>query len=103
MGFGTPNTNSNITEIQEPIRYAVGTTAVAIDPSKLDSREGVTIWANKDIYIGVTNLVTTSDKYIFKVFAGQLVQFSCNSTVDLYAISATASVGPDDVLIGQFK
>ncbi len=86
-----------------PEAKTVGVTAVRLDTTVLDAREGITLFANKRVYIGVSNAVTTSNYYWVRLEKGTFIALGLKAGVQVWAISDSASAGADDVMIGQFK
>lgn len=101
--FSNNQNDINVNVIATPTAHQVGTSAVRLDASQLDAREGITLYANKRIYIGVNNSVGTSNAYYIKLEKGDFISMRLASSTEVWAISNTATAGSDDVLLGQWK
>lgn len=80
----------------------VGTTAVRLDTSPLSERKAVVLIANKDVYIGHTNGVTTSSGYSLLLRKGQSIWVSWGPSLQIWAISGNAGVGSDDLIATEY-
>lgn len=86
--------------VSTPIHTSVGVTAIRIDNPVLSNRKEVDIVAQKDVYIGFTNAVTTSSGWFMKLYKGQVIGFALGPSVQLWAISSTSG-GVSDIVLTQ--
>lgn len=86
--------------VSTPIHTSVGVTAIRIDSPALSNRKEVDIVAQKDLYLGFTNAVTTSSGWFMKLYKGQVIGLALGPSVQLWAISSTSG-GTSDVVLSQ--
>ncbi len=97
----TNRPNNTTTTVSTPIHTAVGTSAVRIDNTVLANRTELVITVKKDVFIGFANTITTSAGYFMPLYKGQTIALAFGPDILLWAISATASLGSDDVVVTQ--
>ena len=98
---GNEDINTFDITIYEHQGDSVGLTSLT---TVLADRDFITLECNKaNIYIGFSNAVTTSANYFIKLRKGNFVAIDLGPDIQIWAISGNASVGSDDILLGQFK
>lgn len=91
--------NDVIDNVSTPIHTSVGTSAVRIDNPSLSNRKEVDIQANKNLFVGFDNTVS-STTYFLSLKKGQVVGLALGASVELWAISDSAG-GTSDVVVTQ--
>lgn len=96
---GELDTSDICNSVSTPIHTSVGTTAARIDNPTLSNRKEVDIQANKDLWIGFSNAVTSANYYLY-IRKGQIVALALGPDVELWAISGSTG-GTSDAVVTQ--
>lgn len=95
---GEVSSENLIDDVASPIHTSVGTSAVRIDDPTLTNRKKVDIQANKNVFIGFSNTITTSAGYYLALKKGQIVSLEIGPSIQLWAIANSTGTTGDVVL-----